>query len=581
MAETIEKNINKASPAPGLPVSSLKLPTISGRQFGVVAAVVLTIAIVVTAALWFTAEPYRVLLNGQSERSLAEVVASLDKLAVDYRIDAMTGAVKVRGDQVHRVRLQLAAEGLPRSSTGGFELLDQGESFGTSEFMQRARYQRALEGELARSVMTIGSVRRARVHLALSKQSLFVRDRKPQSASVLVELYPGRTLDQAQVQAITNLISASVPQLSAEQVTVVDQLGNLHTDRTSRSGLGVSNDQFQFTSKLEARYVRRIEEILTPIVGVGNVRAQIAVDVDFSTTEETQEIFDDVKAPRVRSEQVNSERSNQGPAVGIPGALSNQPPAPTQLNDVSVDGAPTAPDQSAQAAGDQTAEPAFERSETVRNYEFDKRVLHTRRTPGTIRRVTAAVVIADQVTIDSGGESVTEPRSVEQMEHINALVREAIGFDTERGDRVTVVSSSFAESPFSSQDLPEVWWKAGWFLSLVRLGVVAILVVLVAGMVVRPAMKSLIVRGPSVLEAAGARASLPSPRPENEASGTHALTSGEDGLADDVVKLRSVVAPSIDPPTDLNGRVKLVKDLVFDDPQRAVQVVKEWVTNDA
>jgi flagellar M-ring protein FliF len=578
VAETIDNKATKAPPALGSPGSSFKLPAVSARQFGMMAAVAMAIAIVVTAGLWFTAEPYRVLFNGQSEQSLAEVVARLDKLAIDYRIDPITGVVEVRGDQVHRVRLQLAGEGLPRSSSGGFELLDQAESFGTSEFMERARYQRALEGELARSVMTIGSVRRARVHLALSKQSLFVRDRKPQSASVLVELYPGRTLERAQVQAITNLVAASVPQLSAEQITVVDQLGNLHTERTSKSGLGVGNDQLEYTNKLEARYIRRIEEILTPIVGVGNVRAQITVDADFSTTEETQETFDDIKTPRVRSEQLSSERSTRGPAVGIPGALSNQPPAPTQLNDVGEDGAQQAQDPAAQ---EQAAEPVFEHSETVRNYELDKRVRHTRRAPGAIRRVTAAVVVADRTTVDADGEPVVEAYSAEQLERITALVREAIGFDSERGDRVTVVNASFAESPFAMDELPETWWKTGWFLSLVRLGVVAILIMVIAGMVIRPVMRTLIVRSNAALEGGGARASLPSPDREGESGTVRSLSASADELEDDVVRLGNAPTPSIDPPTDLNSRVKLVKDLVSDDPQRAVQVVKQWVTNDA
>ena len=543
------------------------------RRLLLIVVVALTLSAVATAALWLNRAPYRALYSGMEERNLAEVVQALERLAVPYRIDERSGVLQVPGDQMHRVRLQLAAEGLPRSSGQGFELLDQPGGFGVSQFMETARYQRALEGELARSIASIGNVRQARVHLAMSRQSVFVRDRQPPSASVVVQLEPGRVLDAAQVAAITHLVSSSVPDLSPQRVTVVDQLGSLLSSPNRNNELGLSHEQLDYSNKLEAHYVRRIEELLTPIVGLGAVRAQVAVEVDFTSGEETEESFVTPERPGIRSEQLREERSTGAGPHGIPGALSNQPPAPSQ---VGGEANPPPADQ---------GRALNQRSETTRNYELDKRVRYQRRTPGQVRRVTAAVVLDDKLVRGADGLPAREPIAPEELARLTDLVRQAVGFDEARGDRVNLVNSAFANADLDQSSGEPQWWQTAWFLDMVRTGLVALFALLALLIIVRPLMRALVRRTqvtvldpeqPAQLPGGGAGGGR-----ADRQLGAPGTAEGEE-LEDDVVRLSARASPlDLMHPTDLNGRVRVVKELVADDPRRAVQVVKQWMSQDA
>lgn len=576
MANEISSN-EQSLPDQGAAPGSARLPLPFdltqpwGRRLALVLVAAVALAAIGYGLLWLNQPPLRPLYAGLEQRNLAEVAQALERLAIPYRIDESTGALQVPGDRLHKIRLQLAAEGLPRSGGQGFELLDQPSGFGTSQFMENARYQRALEGELARSIASIGSVRQARVHLAITRQSVFVRDRQPPSASVVIRLEPGRVLDRSQVAAITHLVSSSVPNLTPDRVTVVDQLGGLLSGAQRDQEVGLSHEQLEFTSKLEKLYVRRIEELLTPIVGIGAVRAQVAVEVDFSTGEETEERYLNPGQPGVRSEQLREERTVRPGAYGIPGALSNQPPAPSQVGEA----AGTTPDE--------TETPANQRSESTRNYELDKRVRYTKHQPGQVKRVTAAVLLDDKMVRDADGELVRESFTPEEIERLSKLIRQAVGFDEARGDQVDVMNAAFAVSDLDQEPEHVPWWKTAWFAELVRIGLVALFALLVLLMVVRPAIRGLLRRTEvSVLDP-----EQPGQLSRDGADGSEPRQLGspgradDEGLEDDVVRLSMSAAP-LDPkhPTDLDGRVRIVKDLISDDPRRAVQVVKQWMAQD-
>ncbi|MCB1747875.1 MAG: flagellar M-ring protein FliF, partial [Gammaproteobacteria bacterium] len=378
------------------------------RQAGVMVALAASVALGLYVALWARTPEYTVLYTDLSERDLSQVVDALQSNAIPYRMDANGGAILVAADKVHDARLKLAAAGLPRSAGMGFEMLEQEQGFGTSQFLEQARYQRAIEGELSRSIAHINNVRAARVHLAVPKQSAFSRTRREPTASVIVDLYNGRRLEPHQVGAIVHMVSASVPSMSPDQVTVIDQQGNLLTDTAGGSDeLVLSAKRFEYTRRLEESFVDRIEAILMPLVGPDGVRAQVTADIDFTTTEQTRESFNP-DLPAVRSENlIEEERRGGGGPGGVPGALSNEPPA-----------AATAPEQvgAADGTGQQatTASAAANgnrRSQTTRNYELDRTISHTRPATGTVRRLSVAVVVrnpAPTAAADGAAETAAD-----------------------------------------------------------------------------------------------------------------------------------------------------------------------------
>ncbi|MGO4392527.1 flagellar basal-body MS-ring/collar protein FliF [Variovorax sp. M-6] len=440
-----------------------KLPMIIGAAALVTAAAAFT--------LWNRGPDYKVLYTNVSDRDGGAIIASLQQMNVPYKFAEGGGAILIAGDKVPEVRLKLAAQGLPKAGGVGFELMDN-QKFGTSQFAEQVNYQRALEGELARSIESVGTVESARVHLALPKPSLFVREQKKPSASVVLTLQRGRSIDEGQVSAIVHMISSSVPELDPKSVTVVDQRGNLLSAANSGArGLDVS--QLKYVQEIEQGYIRRIEAILQPIVGANNVRAQVAADVDFSVMEHTDEKYRPNQEPgkaAMRSQQ-SSESLQQGgvPPGGVPGALSNQPPvnpsAPiTTAPKPGTPGAPTAPGAANGApASVATAAvatgPASSRKDVTTNYELDRSIRHVQQGAGGIKRLSVAVVVNYKDATDAAGK--TSPRALTpvEIEQIRNLAREAMGFSQDRGDSLNVVNSAFADDNREPATADVPFWR--------------------------------------------------------------------------------------------------------------------------
>lgn len=560
-------------------------------QIGILAGVAALLALLTALVLWYAAPTYDVLYRGLAEEDAGQIMEALQKANIPFKVDSRTGALMVITGQVHEARLKLASQGLPKGTINGLEALEKQDSFGVSQFMETTRYQHALEGELARSVMTIGAVESARVHLAFPKDTVFARQQQPPTASVLVRLRSGRVLDEGQVAAIIHLIASSVPKLKPDQVSVIDQYGNLltRTGREGGAGAGLNMDQLEYARRVEERYARRVEDLLTPVWGAGRVRAQISLDLDFNTSEETAERYEPREEPRpIRSEQLLEEHNPRQNPVGIPGALTNQPPGPAVAPEVVAPQNPANPQNPAGAPGAaQTAQspPLPTRKEVTRNYELDKRVTQVRSGPGRILRVSAAVVIDDRITFQEG-KPVRTPVTPEEMERITNLIKQAVGFNAKRGDSVNVFSATFAPSSLSALDslntldeVPVPMWQEAWFLELVKWAVVALLSLLFLWMVVRPVMRRLLpppVVATPALE--GGQAAL---------LGADVEDTGLEGLLEDQVQIGGALENGRarhalgSPVEQLEERMDIARALVAEDPKRAVQVIKNWLTSEA
>ncbi|MCX8004094.1 MAG: flagellar basal-body MS-ring/collar protein FliF [Burkholderiaceae bacterium] len=521
---------------------------LSARGWALLAlGVAALVAIVVATWLWSAHPTYRVLFTNLSDRDGGAIVAQLAQMNVPYRT-ADGGTILVPQEKVHEARLKLAAQGLPKGSVVGFEIMET-QKFGVTQFQEQVNYQRALEGELARSVQSLAPVAAARVHLALPKQTGFLRDKQPPTASVLVQLHPGRTLDRAQVAGIVHLVSSSVPELHPKHVSVIDQHGNLlAAERGNAAGLDAA--QLDYVARIEADTIKRIEEILTPIVGRGNVRAQVTADVDFSQVENVAETYGpnqgtDKAAIRSQSTQ---ESSTPGPATpqGVPGALSNQPPVP-----------PTAPINGAAAPLNANAPGAAvgnsTRREAVTNFEVDKTVRHVRQASGQIRRLTAAVV----VNYRPGSDGKPVPLSKEELASLTALAREAMGFSEQRGDSLNVVNAQFSTPELAAAE-PLPPWQRPEAIALAKEVGKALLFLLLALIVVfgvvRPALRQLTARAQPAPAPAAAPAGATPALPQPETAG-----GGAEG------------------PSPLEQ----VRQLAKNDPAAVANVVKAWVGPDA
>ncbi|WP_058913570.1 flagellar basal-body MS-ring/collar protein FliF [Entomohabitans teleogrylli] len=434
---------------------------------------------IIALTLWATAPAYRVLYSNISDRDGGAIVAQLTQMNIPYRFSDRGGAIMVPADQVHDARLKLAQQGLPKGGSVGFELLDQ-EKFGISQFSEQVNYQRALEGELSRTIESLGPLQSARVHLAIPRPSLFVREQKQPTASVTVNLHPGRMLEPGQVSAIGYLIASAVPGLSAESVTVVDQSGRLLT----QNGAGqLHSSQLKYTAEVETDYQQRIHAILAPLVGSRNVRAQVTAQLDFTSHEQTAEQYQPNNAPEkraIRSRQSSDAQQGGSSGVGgVPGALSNQPPTPAA--------APlTQPITASQgtAAGDKSTAltPINSSKDETVNYELDRTLTHIRRGGGTIERLSVAVVINHL----PGKEGVDEALSQQQMAQIDALVKEAVGYSAARGDTVNVVNSPFSSAD-KEADIP--LWRQPDVIDLLMAAVRYLLIGIVAWVLWRKAVQ--------------------------------------------------------------------------------------------
>ncbi|WP_444984303.1 flagellar basal-body MS-ring/collar protein FliF [Halomonas mongoliensis] len=448
------------------------------------------VAIIVALLMWARSPDYRVLYSNLSDADGGRIMSELDARGVPYRFSQGGQALLVPGDQVHGLRLQLAEQGLPRGGNVGFELMDD-QAFGISQFAEQVNYQRGLEGELSRSMESLGPVERARVHLALARQSVFVRDREPAKASVILTLHPGRLLSDGQVSAIVHMVASSVPELNAEEVTVVDQNGRLlSTQAAGRHDLDGS--QLEYIEEVERSFQRRIENILVPILGRDNVRAQVAAQIDFSRREETAERYGPNQTPNeaaVRSRQGSvAYNGDQGLAQGIPGALSNTPPgaapSPIELPEGEGGGDPEAQQVALQATNTL-------RQDEVINYEVDRSVSHVQHRLGQVQRLTAAVVVNYRDEIDEEGAAVRVPLTELELAQIERLVRQAMGFSTARGDEIEVVNSRF--SVVSDETHQPEWWQSpeihALALNIGRYLLVALAALLLYLLILRPLIK--------------------------------------------------------------------------------------------
>jgi len=432
------------------------LSRLNARQkLGAMAAVALAIALLVGAWLWTKEPPYGLLFSNLTDQDGGQIVAALQQQNVPYKYTAGGSAIMVPASMVHDVRLRLASQGLPKGGMVGFEVMEN-QKLGISQFAEQVNYQRGLEGELARSIQTLGAVRAARVHLAIPKQTAFLRDELKPSASVLVSLQPGRTLDGAQIAGIVHLVSSSVPQLNPANVSVIDQDGVLITQqRDPLRNPGLDASQIKYVKEIEAQYVRRVEAILEPLLGKSNFRAQVTADIDFSHIDQVDESYLPNPAPEtaIRSQQTSESGQGTPPAIGIPGALTNQPPVPAT--------APITTPQVGAAGAGVGQNNSYARNATI-NYELDKTVRHTRGTPGTVKRLSVAVAVNHKK-----GPAKPIPPTADELKRINDLVREAVGFTAARGDSISVAAANFV--PPEPEAIPELpLWQNPTLLALAR-----------------------------------------------------------------------------------------------------------------
>jgi len=525
------------------------------RQIGVLVGLAASIALAGVVIMWSQEPGYQMIYSGLADQDSLEITKALDQAGIPHKMSG-SGTIMVPGNQVHDARLRLAGQGLPKGNATGFELLDKEQGLGVSQFMENARYQRALEGELAKTIGSISGVQSARVHLAIPKQTSFIRDRdrKMPSASVMLTLYAGRQLESGQVASIVNLVGSSVPGLSPDRVTVVDQAGRLLSSPGSANDLRLTATQFEYRKQLEDYYIKRIEEILTPILGHDGVRAQVSADMDFSVIEQTQESYNP-DMPAIRSEQTSEDQS-RGPGIdgGVPGALTNQPPI-TGANAGARKAAPAAP-----AAGSQESSgPQSSAKRTTRNYELDKTISHTQFPTGTVKRLSIAVVIDDKQQTDAEGNVQRTPRTEEEITRITALAKDAIGFNTQRGDSLNVINASFTDPP-KTEPAPEPGllekpWL--WDVGKQVLAGLAVLVLIFA--VLRPLLKNLVEKAP------------PPMMPQMISA---EVNGGEQG------RLTGGQGQQLGQTGFYEQQVSAAQNMAAQDPKRVAQVVKNWVSSD-
>jgi flagellar M-ring protein FliF len=520
----------------------------NSRQIGLLAGIALAVALGIWIFTWSQQPGYVPLYAGLTAKDGGEVVEALRAAEIPYRVDPASGAITVPEARVNEVRMKLATQGLPQGdSHNGIEKIEGDQGFGVSQFMENARYQHALETELARTIATLRPVRSARVHLGLPKPSAFSRGRQPASASVVLDLFPGRALEQNQIAAIAHVVSSSIPDMAPERVTVVDQTGHLLTNADPDSEEAQSARQFAEVRQIESAYVERIRRLLEPLIGAGRISAQVNVDMDFSVVEEARETYNNDPA-KLRSEQTSEQVAAGTQPAGVPGATSNTPQA-------------AAPSQ-ASAANSTSSRSA------TRNYELDRTLTHTRQSPHRVKRITAAVLIDNIPQVGKKGVVTYRALTAAEQTRLESLVREAIGFSSARGDSTSVVNAPFMHAPESatSGSLP-LWETLEQAPPLAKdaLRLVVGLLVLLALIfgVLRPVLRQLVAAKP-------AAPPLPSGDPFAVLNGP-ALTDNTEGAA-----LRAMNASPAEAYEDAFRRARAA---VGEDPKRVAQVVKNWVNN--
>lgn len=538
------------------------------RQLLMLVGIAAAVAIGMASVLWSRGPDYRVLYSSLAPERAAAVVDTLTTLNIPYRIEDQSGAITVPAEKLNEARLKLAGSGLAQGDGSGLEMMNEEKGFAVSEFMESKKYQHALETELARTIESMRQVRKARVHLAIPKQSVFVRERRPASASIFLDVFPGSSVAQENVTAIVNLVAASIPDLTPEQVTVVDQMGNLLSRSGPQDQLEQGSRQFEYRQHVEKAYEERISQLLAPVIASGQVKVQVAADIDFSTTQESRESWNPASQV-VRSEQINqSQRSDAaGGPSGVPGALSNQPPLPAA--------ATPAPAAGKGAVANATPTPAVignGSTSITRSYEIERTLNHVDAPAGSIRKLSVAVVVDNRPQRDAKGRVVKPGPTATELERLNGLVRDAIGFNGDRGDRVSVIAADFRGDSAPLVDEEPGFWQQPWFASLLKQGMAGIAILLVVLLVLRPGMRQLMQSSRAV----PGLPTLPDGSPE------YALAGPAD--AQHIPRLTHEPAPRLPvglASAALEERMSAVRQAANEDPRKVAQVVKNWVNNHA
>lgn len=540
---------------PGFAQRVMALP--AQRKFMLGGGVAVLLALIVAMVMWSQQADYKILFANLSDKDGGAILAQLQQMNVPYKhVDG--GSIMVPADKVHDVRLKLASAGLPKGSVTGYELMET-QRFGVTQFQERLNFQRGLEGELTRSIQTLSGVESARVHLALPNQNGFFREQQKASASVILSLYAGRTLDKGQIAGIVHLVSSSVPEMSPKAVSVVDQSGSL-LSAAPESGdhTGMDAQQLQYVRQMESNYTQRIRDLLEPVVGSDNLRAQVTADLDFSQVESTAEEFkpnQNAASAAVRSQQTSEQMGAGSGAVptGVPGAMSNQPPTPATAP---VNGA----SQPLQAAQNGLGAGGSSRRDAVTNYEVDKTVRVTRNASGTVKRLTAAVVINHVTKTDAKGKTTTEPMSQEDLDKLTALVKESIGFSEQRGDSVKVINTPFQPVKDEVVDVP--FWKQPDTMDMLRTlvvpGAMTALALIVVFGAIRPAIN----------------AAKP---PVTDDKRLHAVVDDAQelpGLSNEQEVLPALGSPNLD------SRLDAARKLAKENPVAVANIVRSWVNKD-
>jgi len=523
------------------------------RQLALFAGFALAIALGLSLFNWSQKPAFVPLYPGLSDKDSADLADSLRAAGIEYRVE--TDGVSVAPDQVHAARLRAAAQGLPKGGASGFEMIQQDQGFGVSQFIENARYQLALETELARTVASLQPVKHARVHLAVPKPSAFTSQKNGgASASVVVELQAGRQLEGNQVDSIRHIVASSVPGLAPTSVTVIDQLGRLLGDADPDDGFAQSTEQYQYARRAEADYVRRIESLLAPMLGASHISAQVAADIDFAVVEEAREVYNP-DGTVVRNEQITqSTRSDgRGDAVGIPGATSNQPPA----QDAAKDGKTRVATQTRNDSSEN------------RSYEVDRTLSHVRQAQGRLKRLSIAVLVDNIERKGADGKMISAPLTAAELAKVEALTQKAVGFDAARGDTVTVQNAPFIVAPPAPLEETPIWQRAD-IRDYARQGLGAIIVLVLILAVLRPMLRSLIHGRPAT--------------PRGAAPTTVEAINGETLPADSLsLSSRAPLeqsAPAALPASQYEERLTAARQAVAQDPKRVAQVMKTWLNEE-
>ncbi|WP_230390507.1 flagellar basal-body MS-ring/collar protein FliF [Reinekea sp. G2M2-21] len=522
------------------------------RQFGLLIGLAASIALGLGVVLWSQKDSYRPLMNSTNSYDARELIEVLQANKIDFDIEPASGILLVKQADLHQARLAVAGAGLSDDQTVGYELLDQSQPLGQSQFMENARYLRSLEGELARTISSINQVKTARVHLAIPKRSVFVRDQREPTASVFTELYAGAELDKDSVKAIRNLVSTSIPELKDENVSIVDQRGRLLSDDDQNIEEEMTNRQFEYQRKVEENLLARVNSILSPIIGSDKFQAEVSADIDFTKVEQAEELYNPDLIAKRSEQTIKEERIGENNG-GIPGALTNQPPTDAE-----------APEDAANA-GNASEPPKSSRDEATINYEVDRTLSFTQFQQGRVRRLTVAVVVDDiQTTDPNTGDTVSQAWDEASIARLRTLVQDAVGYDASRGDSINVINSAFLAGDESIEQPP--FYAEPWFWEIAKQLLAGLFVLILIFGILRPAVRNLLAKGEDEQQESLEDAALAQ------------LDVDEDMIADDRVTLNTVDEYSLPGPSEsFERQLDALRGLIAEDPGRVALVLKRWI----